>query len=96
MTDRLTLAHALEDANIERGAAERIATEINDAITANVATKPDLQQLEQRLGLRFAAIDTRFAEIGKVLSDAKAEIRNWMLAQTFAILAVVAVLHFVK
>ena len=42
MTDRLTLAHALEGANIEREAAERIATEIYDAITANVATKQDL------------------------------------------------------
>jgi hypothetical protein len=86
MTDRLTLAHALEEAKIERAAAEKIATEIYDAITANVATKSDLQHLEAVLK----------ADLGKAISDAKAEIRNWMLAQTFAILAVVAALHFVK
>jgi hypothetical protein len=86
VTDRLTLAHALEEAKIERAAAEKIATEIYDAITANVATKSDLQHLEAVLK----------ADLGKAISDAKAEIRNWMLAQTFAILAVVAALHFVK
>jgi hypothetical protein len=46
MVDRLTLAHVLEDANIERSAAERIATEIYDAITANVSTKSDLQAVK--------------------------------------------------
>jgi hypothetical protein len=74
VTDRLTLAHALEEANIARGVAEKIATEIYDAITANVATKQDLQQLEtalrtdmqameQRLDPRFAALDTRFEQL---------------------------------
>jgi len=43
MTDRLSLANALADANIERQKAERIATEIFDAIHDNVATKGDLQ-----------------------------------------------------
>jgi hypothetical protein len=33
--------------------AERIATEIYDAIHDNVATKTDLRDLEQRLELRF-------------------------------------------
>jgi hypothetical protein len=64
MTDRLTLAHALEGANIEREAAERIATEIYDAITANVATKQDLQQTEVALKADIAAVradmDQRF------------------------------------
>ena len=56
MTDRLSLTNALADANIERGKAERIATEIFDAIHENVATKADiasvradLQHLEQRI-----------------------------------------------
>jgi hypothetical protein len=82
VSDRLTLARALEEAKIERAAAEKIATEIYDAIYSNVATKTDLRELEARLG--------------KAVADAKAEIRNWMLAQTFAILALVAALHFVK
>jgi hypothetical protein len=45
MTDRLSLANALADAKIDRPAAERIATEILDAIHDNVATKSDLDQL---------------------------------------------------
>ena len=42
MTDRLSLTNALADANIERQKAERIATEIFDAIHDNVATKADV------------------------------------------------------
>jgi hypothetical protein len=49
MTDRLSLANAFADAKIDRPAAERIATEIFDAIHDNVATKSDLRKLELRL-----------------------------------------------
>ena len=49
MSDRLTLAHALEQGGIAREPAEAIATEIYDAIHSNVATKSDLRELEQRL-----------------------------------------------
>jgi hypothetical protein len=42
MTDRLTLARALEEGGIAREAAEHIATEIFDAIHDNVATKADV------------------------------------------------------
>jgi hypothetical protein len=59
MTDRLTLAHALEQGGIARDAAESIATEIFDAIHDNVATKADLQQLEQRMLLRMTEIDAK-------------------------------------
>ena len=51
MTDRLSLANALADANIERQKAERIATEIFDAIHDNVATKQDLHAVETTLML---------------------------------------------
>ena len=44
MTDRLSLTNALADANIERQKAERIATEIFDAIHDHVATKQDLER----------------------------------------------------
>ena len=52
LTDRLSLTNALADANIDRQKAERIATEIFDAIHDNVATKADLDRLEHRLTLR--------------------------------------------
>lgn len=49
MTDRLSLTNALADANIDRQKAERIATEIFDAIHDNVATKQDLQLIKGEL-----------------------------------------------
>ncbi len=72
MTDRLSLTNALADANIERQKAERIATEIFDAIHDNVATKQDLQALEQRMMLRLAELEhrltVRFASVTVVLT----------------------------
>jgi hypothetical protein len=68
MADRLTLTRAFEGAGLKSHDAERIATEIYDAIHDNVATKTDLRDLEQRLkiwlgslivvvaGLLFAAL----------------------------------------
>jgi hypothetical protein len=82
MTDRLSLANALADAKIDRPAAERIATEIFDAIHDNVPTKSDLQAvrnelkadiaaLEQRMLLRFGELEhrltVRFASVMVVL-----------------------------
>ena len=73
MADRLTLAHAIEDAGIERTKAERVASVIFDAIHDNVATKQDiaavnaridlvradLAALEQRLAVRFEQTERR-------------------------------------
>ena len=59
MTDRLTLARALEEGGASRDAAEHIATEIYAAISDNVATKTDLREFEQRLDLRFEQLDRR-------------------------------------
>jgi hypothetical protein len=58
-TDRLSLANALEAANIDRSAAERIATEIYDAIHNNVATKADVAQLRAELGARIDLVEHR-------------------------------------
>jgi hypothetical protein len=63
MSDRLTLTRALESSGMQSAVAERIATEIYDAIQDNVATKTDLRELEQRLELRFAALDVRFEKL---------------------------------
>jgi hypothetical protein len=72
MTDRLSLTNALADANIDRKAAERIATEIFDAIQANVATKADLQELKAELLLRMSELEhrmtLRFGSITVVLT----------------------------
>lgn len=58
MADRLTLTRAFELSGMESQTAERIATEIYDAIHENVATKSDIaalradmRELEQRLKL---------------------------------------------
>ena len=65
MTDRLSLANALADAKIDRPVAERIATEIFDAIHGNVGTKGDLQ-----------ATRTEKADIAAVKADlCEAELR---------------------
>jgi hypothetical protein len=56
MTDRLSLSNAFADAKIDRLAAERIATEIFDAIHHNVATKTDLDRLEHRLMMRLGSL----------------------------------------
>lgn len=71
MTDRLSLA----DANIDRQRAERIATEIFDAIHENVATKQDLElvradlrEVELRLGARIDRIVVRLGSLIVILA----------------------------
>lgn len=49
MADRLTLTRAFEGAGLQSADAERIATEIYDAIRDNVATKANLDNLGQQL-----------------------------------------------
>ena len=68
MTDRLSLTNALTDANIDRQKAERIATEIFDAIHDNVATKQDLQPLEAKLELVKHQLITRLGGLMVVLA----------------------------
>jgi hypothetical protein len=71
MTDRLSLTNALAAANIDRKAAERIATEIFDAIHDNVATKQDLQlvkaEVEAKIDLMKHQIVTRLGSLMVVL-----------------------------
>ena len=68
MTDRLSLANALADAKIDRPAAERIATEIFDAIHDNVATKSDLHELELRLEARIDRVVVRLGSLVVVVT----------------------------
>ncbi|MFZ3237007.1 MAG: hypothetical protein WA184_16770, partial [Stellaceae bacterium] len=50
------LTRAFEGAGVKSDAAERIATEIYDAIHDNVATKTDLRDLEQRLKIGLGSV----------------------------------------
>jgi type II secretory pathway component PulK len=84
MTDRLSLTNALADANIDRQKAERIATEIFDAIHDNVATKADvdrlgtrIDQVETALGARIDQVESKLgARIDQVESRLRAEMRE--------------------
>ncbi|HEY3910540.1 MAG TPA: hypothetical protein VGM07_11700 [Stellaceae bacterium] len=69
MTDRLSLTNALADANIERQKAERIATEIFDAIHENVATKTDVYRLGTRIDQVETALEARISAVESALGD---------------------------
>jgi hypothetical protein len=56
VSDRLTLANAIEDAGIERAKAERIATVIVDLIRGSVATRADVQAMGAELKAAVAAL----------------------------------------
>ena len=73
MSDRLTLANAIEDAGIERGKAERVASVIIDVIHDNVATKADIMGLSaDTTGLR----NELKADIASVRGELKADIAS--------------------
>jgi 3-oxoacyl-ACP reductase-like protein len=56
VSDRLTLANAIEDAGIERAKAERVASAIIDIIHDNVATKADVQAVRADLQTAVQAV----------------------------------------
>ncbi|MBV8888205.1 MAG: DUF1640 domain-containing protein [Alphaproteobacteria bacterium] len=82
MADRLSLANALAEARIDRPAAERIATEIIEAIHENVARKSDLDATRNELKADIAAVRTELkadiaavrAELQAVRAELKADI----------------------
>ena len=85
MTDRLSLANALADAKIDRAAAERIATEIFDAIHDSVATKADLQSVRTELKADIAALRTELkADIAAVRGET-ASLRTELKADIAAV-----------
>jgi hypothetical protein len=65
-TDRLALAHVIEDAGIERSKAERVASAIFDAISDNVATKQDIASVIARLDQVSAALVAVRADLALV------------------------------
>jgi hypothetical protein len=57
MSDRLALAHAIEDAGIERSKAENVASVIIRVIEGSVATKVQLDAAKAELKADIAALD---------------------------------------
>jgi hypothetical protein len=84
MADRLTLAHAIEDAGIERTRAEALAGAILEAIHDNVATKVDIRELrgdtkelrsELKADIEGLRAETK-ADIQQLRSELKADIQE--------------------
>jgi cytochrome c556 len=73
MTDRLTLTRAFEGAGMPSAAAERIASEIYDAIHDNVATKQDLERIEASLRADIARVE---ATLRADLAGVRAELQG--------------------
>ena len=73
MSDRLALANAIEDAGIERGKAERVASVIFDAIHDNVATKADVQASEASIRSQLQAAES---SIRSQLQTSEATLRS--------------------
>ena len=101
MTDRLTLARALEEGGIARDAAEHIATEILDAIHDNVATKADVAVVRTEVAAvrteLKAEIQAVRSELGAVRSELKAEIqavRSELKADIAAVGAEIALVEY--
>ncbi len=83
-TNELMLAKAFRDAGFEQEKAESLAQSIFDAIRDNVATKSDLQRVEQALKSDLQAmdarIDTRFAKI-----EGEMTLLKWMIGGVYVI-----------
>ncbi len=94
MTDRLSLANAFADAKIDRAAAERIATEIFDAIHDSVATKSDLQAVEAALKIDLRAVEAALRAEMAALRAEMALIEYRLLTRLGTLTVVVAGLLF--
>jgi hypothetical protein len=88
MTDRLSLAKVLAGANIERQKAERIATEIFDAIHDNVATKRDLQHAEAALKSDITAVRGEVSALGQRMLLRFAELEHRLTVRFASVMVV--------
>ena len=59
MSDRLALAHVIEDAGIPRDKAEAVATAIARFVEGSAATKADLDRVEATLKADIGRLDGR-------------------------------------
>ncbi len=94
MADRLSLAHAIESAEVAREAAEAIAGEIDELIRENVATKADITLLRIELKSDIAAVRT---ELKSDMAALRAEldlVRHQLVTRLGGLVVVVAGLLF--
>src|SRR4051794_29291213 len=83
-TDRLSLIQAFEDAGISREASEKLAITIFEAISANVATRADLQTTAAAMRLDALQVKTDLradiagghARIGASMEDLQQQIER--------------------
>ena len=101
MSDRLALAHAIEDAGIPRDKAEGVATAIARFVEGNAATKADVQASEVALRTDIAHAEaTLKADVATLRTDlARLEAKTEQIGtRTFnrlgALVAVVAGILF--
>jgi hypothetical protein len=70
MSDRLALAHAIEEAGIPREKAENVATAIARFIEGSSATKADVERTEAALRTDIARVETNLKlEIASVRTE---------------------------
>jgi hypothetical protein len=74
MSDRLTLANAIEDAGIERGKAERVASVIIDVIHDSVATKADIASVRGELAAMKGELKGDIAAVKMEIAGVRMEI----------------------
>lgn len=89
MTDRLTLARALEEGGIARNAAEHIATEIFDAIHDNTATKADLDGVKTELLFRIESVKAELLLLSQLEHRMTTRFGSVMVVVTGIILAAI-------
>ena len=71
MSDRLALAHVIEDAGIPREKAEAVATAIARFVEGSAATKADLDRVEAALKAEIARVEAALrAEVVSVRAEA--------------------------
>jgi hypothetical protein len=75
LSDRLALAHAIEEAGIPRDAAESVATAIARFVEGSAATKADVQALGADLKAEIARTEaTLRGEIAQTRAELKADV----------------------
>jgi hypothetical protein len=94
MSDRLTLANAIEDAGIERAKAERVASVIVDIIHDTVATKADISELRGEIHQAETTLRGEIRQVETGLRGEMALIEHRLLTRLGGLAVVLAGLLF--
>jgi hypothetical protein len=80
--DTLKLAQRLEAAGMPPRQAQETASAFAETMTGDIVTRQDLQ-------LAVAELRSEIEKIRSEIAEAKSEIRGWLIAQLFAIAALI-------